>query len=132
MNAAVKQSDETSGGKPERSKFGNLPGPGPGRPAAVPNKMTVAAKEAFNLAFEGIGGVDGLIKWASQNAKNRSLFYTLYARLIPQTLVGSIGIYDASADAAVVKSKLLSQVAAAVEGEFTVVSDGSRATADQV
>lgn len=44
------------------------------------NKITRAAKEAFQLAFDGIGGVPALVEWAK---KNRKSFYTLYARLIP-------------------------------------------------
>lgn len=51
-----------------------------GRKPGTPNKLTVAAKEAFQLAFEGVGGVDGLIKWAQHNPDE---FYKLYARLIP-------------------------------------------------
>jgi hypothetical protein len=47
------------------------------------NKTTRAAKEAFELAFAGLGGVPGLIAWAK---KNRGEFYKLYARLIPANL----------------------------------------------
>jgi hypothetical protein len=54
--------------------------PGPGRPKGLQNKVTRAAKEAFNIAFEGIGSVEALIAWGK---KNRSEFYKLYARLIP-------------------------------------------------
>src|SRR5882757_2746260 len=106
--------------------FGNLPGPGPGRPLGVPNKMTVAAKQAFSLAFEGLGGVDALIEWGKEN---KSTFYTLYARLIPTEVIGSIGIYDASADARLVRLKLVSDVARIIEGEVTGWVDGDGATA---
>lgn len=54
--------------------------PGSGRVAGVPNKTTTAAKEAFRLAFEGIGGYKALAEWATEN---RTEFYKLYARLIP-------------------------------------------------
>jgi hypothetical protein len=56
------------------------PAAGIGRKKGVPNKLTRAAKEAFGLAFEGIGGVPALIKWGKAN---RTEFYKLYARLIP-------------------------------------------------
>lgn len=51
-----------------------------GRKKGTPNKFTASAKEAIQLAFEGIGGVPALIEWAE---KNRGDFYKLYARLIP-------------------------------------------------
>ena len=56
------------------------PNAGKGRVKGVPNKLTKAAKEAFGLAFDGIGGVPALIKWGKSN---RTEFYKLYARLIP-------------------------------------------------
>jgi hypothetical protein len=59
-----------------------------GRPS-TPNKLTKAAKEAFALAFDGIGGVDGLVEWAQAN---RTDFYKLYARLIPVELTGSLDL----------------------------------------
>ena len=54
--------------------------PGPGRPKGVPNRITVAAKEAFALAFQGAGGVDEFVAWAKAN---RTEFYRLYSKLIP-------------------------------------------------
>lgn len=54
--------------------------PGSGRKKGVPNKTTTAAREAFNLAFAGLGGVKRLQAWAEANETE---FYKLYARLIP-------------------------------------------------
>jgi hypothetical protein len=57
---------------------------GPSRKKGVPNKITSEAKHAIALAFEGIGGVPALIKWAQTNTRTRSIFYSqLYAKLIP-------------------------------------------------
>lgn len=53
-----------------------------------PNKTTAAAREAFQLAFDGAGGVDGLTSWAKDN---QGEFYKLYARLIPTELTGKDG-----------------------------------------
>jgi hypothetical protein len=61
------------------SKNKNLTNAGKGRKPGQPNKITRAAKEAFQLAFEGLGGVDGLIKWGRVN---RTDFYRLYGRLL--------------------------------------------------
>ncbi len=113
----------------EKVNFGNLPGPGPGRPAGLPNKLTVAAKQAFSLAFEGIGGVEALIEWGKEN---KSAFYTLYARLIPQELVGSLGIYDASADARLVRLKLVSETSRVIEGAVIRSTDGDGASVTSV
>jgi hypothetical protein len=54
--------------------------PRAGRPKGSTNKMTRAAKEAFWLAFEELGGVGGLTDWGK---RNRTEFYKIFARLIP-------------------------------------------------
>ncbi len=54
-----------------------------GRPKGVPNKLTASAKEAFQLAFEKLGGYAGMVKWANQDPDNLKTFYTLYSKLIP-------------------------------------------------
>lgn len=53
---------------------------GKGRPKGVPNRTTAAAKEAFILAAEGIGGVPALTEWGKDNPDK---FWPLYAKLIP-------------------------------------------------
>lgn len=62
-----------------------------GRPKGSPNKTTVAAKEAIQAAFDGLGGVDALIEWATQE-KNRGLFYSsIYPRILPHEVTGKDG-----------------------------------------
>ncbi len=51
-----------------------------GRVRGTPNKLTGSARNAFALAFDSIGGAEGLSKWAKENQTD---FYRLYARLIP-------------------------------------------------
>lgn len=58
-----------------------------GRKAGTPNKMTTTAKEAFQAAFDHIGGMHGLATWAKGNPGD---FYKLYARLIPVDLEAKI------------------------------------------
>lgn len=53
---------------------------GKGRPKGALNKVTTAAKEAFRLAFDKMGGTDALAAWAAENPTE---FYKLYAKLIP-------------------------------------------------
>ena len=54
-----------------------------GRPKGATNLTTRTAKEAFQLAFDQLGGWEGLAQWASKDPENRKVFYSLYARLIP-------------------------------------------------
>ncbi len=53
-----------------------------GRPKGSQNKTTVAAKEALQMAFDGIGGVPALIAWA-MDEKNQGEFYKIYTKLLP-------------------------------------------------
>lgn len=72
--AAVDKVDSATKGKHGGKR------PGSGRKAGVPNRTTAAAKEAFILAAEGIGGVPALTAWG---ATNPDKFWPLYAKLIP-------------------------------------------------
>jgi hypothetical protein len=59
-----------------------------GRKKGVPNRLTTAAREAFQMAFEGLGGVPALTQWAQENPTD---FYKLFARLIPVEVTGKDG-----------------------------------------
>lgn len=50
------------------------------RPKGSLNTKTVIAKEAFQKAFDLIGGTDALAEWANANKTD---FYKIYGRLIP-------------------------------------------------
>lgn len=52
----------------------------PGKPKGATHKLTRSAKEAFNYAFQRIGGAERLGEWAQENTTE---FYKLFARLIP-------------------------------------------------
>ena len=56
------------------------PNAGKGRKKGVPNKTTVEAKRALEMAFQGIGGVPALQAWANEN---RAEFYKLWGKLVP-------------------------------------------------
>lgn len=59
------------------------PNPGKGRPKGTPNKITVAAKEAIQAAFDKLGGTDAFVKWAEKE-KNQTAFYAhVYPKLLP-------------------------------------------------
>jgi hypothetical protein len=70
--------------KETENKFGNLPGPGPGRPKGSPNKTTSLAKSVIAEAAERLGGADRLVEWARENAGNERVFWgTIYPKLLP-------------------------------------------------
>lgn len=50
------------------------------RPKGSLNTKTVIAKEAFQKAFDLVGGTEGLAEWAMANKTD---FYKIYGRLIP-------------------------------------------------
>jgi hypothetical protein len=64
----------TTGGRPKP------PAAGRGRKKGELNKLTRSAKEAFQFAFDKIGGAENLAIWATENTTE---FYKLFARLIP-------------------------------------------------
>lgn len=52
-----------------------------GRQKGTPNKLTKAAREVYEEAFEKLGGVPALVTWGKENPTE---FYKIHARLIPQ------------------------------------------------
>ncbi len=70
---------------------GNPTKPGPGRPKGSPNKVTATAKEAIQIAFQGIGGTDRLIAWVKEDPKNEAVFFsTIFPKLLPHQVEGSL------------------------------------------
>jgi hypothetical protein len=64
---------------------------GPGRPKGSQSKITASAKEAIQLAFEGMGGVRALIEWA-RDTRNRGIFYSqIWPKILPHEITGPGG-----------------------------------------
>lgn len=60
-----------------------------GRVKGTPNKQTVAVKQCILNAFEHIGGVKNLVKWAQEN---ESEFYTkMWVKVMPTEVTGQDG-----------------------------------------
>lgn len=56
-----------------------------------PAKTTLAAKEAIQIAAEGLGGTDRLIEWAKEDPLNERAFWTsIYPRLLPLQVTADI------------------------------------------
>ena len=68
--------------EPEKSNHGGLRA-GAGRPKGATNKIPRVAKENIIQVFDQLGGVDGMVAWATKDEKNQSEFYKIYARLLP-------------------------------------------------
>lgn len=64
------------------------PNAGKGRVKGSANKSTIAAREMFQRAAQGLGGLPALIDWAKDEPGE---FWKLYARLIPVEHTGAEG-----------------------------------------
>jgi len=71
----------------------NPPPPGPGRPKGSLNKIGLQAKENVVTVFSRLGGTDAMLRWAR---RNKTEFYRMYARLIPNYVQAQVEIKDAS------------------------------------
>ena len=72
-------------------RFSNLPKRGPGRPKGSQNKVGKAAKDAIAEAAEKLGGVNRLVLWAKEDAKNEHAFWaTIYPKLLPLQVNGEL------------------------------------------
>ena len=89
MSAAPKNKRHGNG---NRTSFRPGHHGGPGRPKGVPNKTTVAAKTAIELAAAGLGGAGRLQAWAQTDPLNERAFWTLiYPKLLPLQVTGEDG-----------------------------------------
>jgi hypothetical protein len=58
-----------------------------GREKGTPNKTTAAVKEMLIAAFDDMGGLDALTDWGREN---RTQFYQLWAKLLPQEIKSEV------------------------------------------
>lgn len=66
------------------------PGPGPGRPKGIPNKITQSAKEAIAQAAAELGGAARLVAWVKEDTGNERVFWgTIYPKLLPLQVNGA-------------------------------------------
>ena len=56
-----------------------------GRPKGIPNRFTKLRDEMLE-AFEQLGGVDGLVKWARSDPDRQGMFYQMIARMLPKPI----------------------------------------------
>jgi len=66
---------------------GGTPVPSPHSRAGKKNVMSQQVKEIIADAFEKLGGLPGLIKWAQKNNDNMTAFYTrIWVKLLPMRI----------------------------------------------
>ena len=89
--AASKAPVKKTANKPGLGRYGNLPGPGPGRPKGVPNKFNGELKEAILAGVNGSHklGVSGFVLKLSLDTPTSAA--ALLGRLIPVSMVGTLG-----------------------------------------
>ena len=73
-------------------KFGNLPGPGPGRRKGGKNKITRLLKDAILEAAESAGDNEGLVGYlAVQAVKNPVAIMALLGKVLPLQIANAEG-----------------------------------------
>lgn len=60
-----------------------------GREKGTPNKTTIEVKAALEYAFDEIGGKKKFADWAKENP---SLFYQLWAKMLPKDIKGDVNV----------------------------------------
>ena len=109
---------------------------GPGRPKGLPNRQTVAIKEAIERAFEKLGGTDYLVHVGQSDPRT---FCALLSRLLPTKLANADGspllaalteLTDAQLEARTARALadaqragLMSPPAPAIEVQGVVIAD---------
>lgn len=67
---------------PKGAKYG-------GRVKGTPNKLSMNIKEAFDYAFESIGGSQRLAEWAKDNTTD---FYKIFSKMLPTNSTANVSI----------------------------------------
>jgi hypothetical protein len=74
--------------KTKSNPASRFPGPGPGRPKGMPNKVTADLKSMILKALDDKGGADYLARQADENP---TAFLTLVGKVLPMTIGGEQG-----------------------------------------
>lgn len=62
-----------------------------GRQKGTPNKMTQDAKQAIEYVAAGLGGADGMLRWAQLNETNERIFWSnIYPRVLPKEVKAEV------------------------------------------
>ena len=63
------------------------PGPGPGRPKGVPNKVTTDIREMIKASLQGVGGIEYLKRQADENPQ---AYMALIGKVVPKEIEATI------------------------------------------
>lgn len=68
-----------------RDERGHFVKGNPGKAKGKVSHITRSIQEAWQIAFDELGGADGLIEWAKQSRQNLTAFYNQYAKMLPRS-----------------------------------------------
>jgi hypothetical protein len=78
-----------------------------GRQKGTPNKIQACAKEAIEKVAVGLGGAEGMLKWAQSDPTNERIFWSqIYPKVLPKEVkaehevTGTVKIVASSLDEA--------------------------------
>jgi hypothetical protein len=58
-----------------------------GRQKGTPNKTTANVKEAIEQVAAGLGGAEGMLKWAQSDKVNERIFWSqIYPKVLPKEI----------------------------------------------
>lgn len=62
-----------------------------GRQKGALNKTTQDAKLAIEFVAEGLGGAQGMLEWAQEDPRNKTIFWSaIYPRILPKEIKAEI------------------------------------------
>lgn len=62
-----------------------------GRGKGTPNKMTQDAKQAIEFVAQGLGGAEGMLRWAQTSEVNERIFWSnIYPRMLPKEIKAEV------------------------------------------
>lgn len=92
-------------------KLGN-----PGKPKGAVSAQA-KIKMAYFKAFEKLGGVDGLVKWAKHDKNTRAKFYDMILRLLPREIMAGMEKTDSEGKTTQYRIALIVDGEVRMEGE---------------
>ena len=106
MSEIAKQTENRREDRNSKGKFIKKNKAGLGRPKGAKDKIPRIVKEDLIEVFDGMGGVEGVIKWGKKSLKNQEKIYEWYFSMLPKNVdIGLSGKIDSKLTIEVVETK---------------------------